>query len=113
MFRKYAANLQENTHAEVRFQQSCKTTLGAIQILSHRDKEGGRYPKLVTKSDLGERGVHANSDITTKKKICTNFYFPLDFGQRRLSFGYFPGGDAVSKIGLSPFVQAEQSLIFT
>ena len=41
MFRKYAANLQENTHAEVRFQQSCKTTLGAIQILSHRDKEGG------------------------------------------------------------------------
>ena len=42
-----------------------------------------------------------------KKKICTNFYFPLDFGQRRLTFGYFPGRGTVSKIGLSPFAQAE------
>ena len=28
---------------------------------------GGEYPKLVTKSDIGEREVHANSDITTKE----------------------------------------------
>ena len=28
--------------------------------------EGGRYPKVVTKSEVG-RGVHANSDITTEK----------------------------------------------
>ena len=27
VFWKYAANLQENTHAEMRFQQSCKVTL--------------------------------------------------------------------------------------
>ena len=27
MFRKHSANLQENTHAEVRFQKSCKGTL--------------------------------------------------------------------------------------
>ena len=31
---------------------------------------GGRgYPKLVTKSDIGGRGLHANSDITYKKKF--------------------------------------------
>ena len=27
MFRKYAANLQENTHVEVLFQSSCKATI--------------------------------------------------------------------------------------
>ena len=39
---------------------------------SHRGHDingvGGRgYPKLVTKSDIGRRRVHANSDITTQK----------------------------------------------
>ena len=33
------------------------------------EQVGGRCPKLVTKSDIGGIGVHANSDITTKK-IC-------------------------------------------
>ena len=32
-----------------------------------------RYPKLVTKSDIGQRGY---------KKVCISFYFSLVFGQR-------------------------------
>ena len=31
MFRKYTANLQEHSHAEERFQQSCKATLLKLQ----------------------------------------------------------------------------------
>ena len=38
---------------------------------------GGRYPKLVTKSDIGGRGVHAISDITTKKNSLEVFIFHL------------------------------------
>ena len=38
------------------------------------------YPNLVIKSDIGGRGVHANSDITAKK-LCISFYFSVVFGQ--------------------------------
>ena len=31
---------------------------------------GGGVPKLVTKSDIGGSGVHANNEITTKKNMC-------------------------------------------
>ena len=31
VFSKYAANLQENTHAEVRFQQSCKAIATLVE----------------------------------------------------------------------------------
>ena len=44
----------------------------------------GGYPKLVTKSGIGEKGVHANSAITTTK-IMHNFLILLVFGQRRSS----------------------------
>ena len=55
---------------------------------------GGRgYPKLVTKSDIGE-GVHTNSDITPpqkkkKKKIMFKFLFFACFwsARQQLSFG--------------------------
>ena len=42
---------------------------------------GGEYPKLVTKSDIGRRVVHANSDFNTKKKLGISFYLSLIFGQ--------------------------------
>ena len=35
------------------------------------------YPKLVTKSDIGGEGVHANSDIFTKKNYVQVFTFHL------------------------------------
>ena len=38
---------------------------------------GESYPKLVTKSNIGERVLHANSDITTKKKYVDVFMFHL------------------------------------
>ena len=34
----------------------------------------GGYPKLVTKSDIGGMGVHANT-LTSPKKLCIHFYF--------------------------------------
>ena len=51
-------------------------------------REGAGYPKLVTKSDLAGSGVHANSEITSKK----NMYkfkkdLVLDLG-RRLGTGF-------------------------
>ena len=36
MFSKYAANLQENTHAEVWFQQSCKVTRTSAWVFSFK-----------------------------------------------------------------------------
>ena len=51
-------------------------------------KGGGEYAKLVTKSDIGVRGVHANSDITTKK-IMYKFLLFVCFwsAQQQLNFG--------------------------
>ena len=49
--------------------------------------EGRGAPRItvVTKSDIVGEGVHANSDITNKKKICISSYFSLGFGQRGTS----------------------------
>ena len=49
---------------------------------------GGRgYPKLVTKSDIEGRGVHANSDITTKNMYKFVFYVCFWSAQQQLRFG--------------------------
>ena len=71
-------------------------------------KGGGEYAKLVTKSDIGVRGVHANSDITTKK-IMYKFLLFVCFwsAQQQLSFGYHFGRAAVSTISLSPSTQSK------
>ena len=42
----------------------------------------------MTKSDIGEREVHENSDITTKKKLCICFYFSLVFAQHGSSLAF-------------------------
>ena len=45
--------------------------LGAIKNdVTRVVRRGWGYPKLVTKSDIGGSGVHANSEITTKKYTC-------------------------------------------
>ena len=42
--------------------------LGAIQYVCHRGGERGRYPNLVTNSDMEGREVGQNGDVTTPKK---------------------------------------------
>ena len=42
---------------------------------------GRRVPKISDKKWHRGEGVHANGDITTKKKLCASFSFSLDFGQ--------------------------------
>ena len=42
------------------------------------------YPKVVTKSDIGGRGVHANSDITTKKIMYKFLFFTCFWSARRI-----------------------------
>ena len=54
---------------------------GTIQKRRHKGRGRG-HPMFVTKEDIGGRGVHVNSDITTKKKLCRSSYFSLVFGQR-------------------------------
>ena len=52
-----------------------------------RGKERVGYQKLVTKSDIGKREVHANSDITTKKN-CKFLFFTCSWSaQQQLRFG--------------------------
>ena len=46
-----------------------QVTLGAIRKWRHQDSGEEEYLKLAGKSDIGETGVHANSEITTKKNI--------------------------------------------
>ena len=47
---------------------------GAIQKWRHRGRGWGGYPKVVTKSGMGG-GVHANSDIITKKVTYKFLFF--------------------------------------
>ena len=51
--------------------------IGHSKVTSPR-AEGRGYPKLVTQGDVGGRGIHANSEITTKK-FFLSFYFSLVF----------------------------------
>ena len=57
--------------AQIIFDEKMFLLLGAIQNDVNKVGGGGwrwGYPKLVTKSDVGRREVHTNSDINTKKK---------------------------------------------
>ena len=59
-----------------------KSLSGAIQKWRHQGRGRG-YPKLVTERDKGGRRVHANSDITTKKKnIYKVLLFPCFWSER-------------------------------
>ena len=53
---------------QIKLNVDFQVALGAIK--NDVTRVGGRgYPKLMTKSDIGGSGVHANSDITTKKNM--------------------------------------------
>ena len=57
---------------------------GHSRMTSPGERKG--YLKLVTKNWHRKEGVHANSDITTKKKLCISFYVSAVFDQRGSSW---------------------------
>ena len=69
---------------------------------------GEGAPKISDRKWRRGEGVHANSDITTKKILhkflsFTSFWSP----RQQLSFGQHYGGVVVSSIGLSSCAQAK------
>ena len=70
--------------------------LGGHSKMTSPGYRGSGYPKLVTKSDILGRRVHANSDITTTKSTY-KFLFSACFWSARqhLSFGVDSSGGVV------------------
>ena len=54
---------------QIKLNVDFQEALGAIIKKWRHQGRGTGYPKLVTKSDLAGSGIHANSEITSKKNM--------------------------------------------